>query len=393
MAIYLDHAATTYVDEEVLAEMMPYFSEKFGNASSIHSFGREAAKAVDSARKRVAARLNCKPSEIYFTSGGTESDNWAIKGIAHASRDKGRHIVTSAIEHHAVLHACQQLEKDGWEVTYVGVDSDGIIKLDELKAAVRPDTVLVTVMYANNEVGSIQPISEIGAFCRERRIPFHTDAVQAAGSLPIDVQAQNIDLLSLSAHKFYGPKGIGLLYVRNGLRIDKHIIGGAQERAMRGGTTNTPGIVGLAKAFDLACEHMEENAARLSAMRDRLIERIEAEIPYVRLNGHRTQRLPNNVNFSFEYIEGEGILLRMDLAGITVSSGSACTSGSLDPSHVLLAMGVPVEIAHGSIRFTFGKRNTMDDVEYVADKLKQIIETLRAMSPLFNAKRGESKYV
>ena len=393
MKVYLDHAATTYTDPEVFEAMKPYFCEVFGNASSLHGFGREAAKAVDKARGQVAAALGCKPSEVYFTSGGTESDNWALKGIMHAHTDKGRHLITSRIEHHAVLHACEQLEKEGFEVTYVDVDETGKIRMDQLEAAIRPDTVLVSVMAANNEVGTVQPIGEIAKLCKAKGALFHTDAVQAVGSLPLNVSEQGIDLLSLSAHKFYGPKGVGALIVRNGVRLDKLIIGGAQERSMRGGTTNTPGIVGLGEAIARAVGGMEENNAHVKSLRDHFIDRVQKEIPDLRLNGHPTDRLPNNVNFSFEYVEGESILMTLDLKGIAVSSGSACTSGSLDPSHVLLAMGVPVELAHGSIRFTFGRRNTLEETDYTVEVLKETLQNLRAMSPLFNPQRGEIKHV
>ncbi len=391
--IYLDHAATTYVDPAVLEAMMPYFSEDFGNASSLHSFGRKTAQAVTKARDTIARIINAKPSEIYFTSGGTESDNWAIKGIASAHRGRGNHIITSKIEHHAVLHTLKQLETQGFTVTYVDVDKDGKVDLDQLESAITDQTILITVMTANNEVGTIQPIEEIGKIARRHNVPFHTDAVQAMGAVKIDVEKMNVDMLSMSGHKFYGPKGIGVLYIRNKLKVDKFIIGGAQERTMRGGTTNTPQIVGLAKALELAYENLEENNAKLIAMRDSLIEQIEATIPFCRLNGHRTDRLPNNVNFSFEFVEGESILMMCDLAGIAVSTGSACSSASLESSHVLVAMGVPIEIAHGSVRFTFGKRNTMEDVSYVAEKLKEILERLRAMSPLFNVIGGENQNV
>ena len=391
--IYFDHAATTYCSERVRNEMMPYFTEIFGNANSLHSFGREAQKAVDDARDRIARCLGAKPSEIYFTSGGTESDNWAIKGVMRAHREKGNHLITSKIEHHAVLHTCQQLEKEGFEVTYLDVSPEGIVDPKQLEAAITDRTVLVSVMAANNEMGAVQPIEEIGRICRAHKVFFHTDAVQAVGAIPIDLDKMNIDLLSLSAHKFYGPKGIGVLFKRNSVRIDKLIIGGAQERNLRGGTTDTPLIVGMAAALEDAVGELAENAAHCAALRDRLLARIEAEIPFVRVNGSRTQRLPNNANVSFEFIEGESILMSLDLAGVAVSSGSACTSGSLDPSHVLLAMGVPEELAHGSIRFTFGKRNTEEEVDYAVDRLKEIIEKLRNMSPLFHNRRGELKYV
>ena len=391
--IYFDHAATTYCSDRVVAEMTPYFSGVFGNASSLHGFGREAQKAVDDARDRIAKCLGVKASEIYFTSGGTESDNWALKGVMRAHREKGNHLITTKIEHHAILHACEQLEKEGFSVTYLDVDADGIVDPAALETAITDETVLVSVMAANNEMGALQPLEEIGKICRAHDLIFHTDAVQAIGAIPIDVQACNIDLLSLSGHKFYGPKGIGVLYKRNAVRIDKLIIGGAQERNMRGGTTDTPLIVGLAAALEDAIRDLPENAAHCAALRDHLLERIEKEIPFVKVNGSRAHRLPNNANVSFESIEGESILMRLDLAGIAVSSGSACTSGSLDPSHVLLAMGLPEELAHGSIRFTFGKRNTMREVDFAVDELKKNIEILRNMSPLFDNRRGECKYV
>ncbi len=393
MAIYLDHASTTYLSEGALAEMLPYFSGHFGNASSLHSLGRESRKAVDAARARVAAAIGAKPAEIYFTSGGTESDNWALRGVAYAYKHKGNHIITSKIEHPAVLSACKQLENEGFRVTYVDVDSSGVIDLEKLRAALSEGALLVSIMMANNEVGTVQPVEKIAALCKEFGALFHTDAVQAVGSLPIDVKAQGIDLLSMSAHKFYGPKGVGALYVRTGVRVSKLVAGGGQEKGLRGGTTNTPLVVGMGRAIEDAVRDMEKNNAHASALRDRLISRIEAEIPGVTLNGHRTERLPNNANFGFEFIEGEGILLRLDLAGIAVSSGSACASQSLEPSHVLLAMGVKIEDAHGSVRFTTGKCNTAEEIDTAVDKLKQIIQTLREMSPLFNAKQGELKYV
>ena len=393
MAIYLDHAATTYVSDEVLSEMLPFFSGRFGNPSSLHSFGRDAQKEVDKARERVAKALGCKASEIYFTSGGTESDNWALRGIAYSYKHKGNHIITSKIEHHAISKTCEQLENEGFKVTYIDVDEFGKVDMEKLKAAATNDTLLVSIMTANNEVGTVQPIQEIGKFCKDRGILFHTDAVQAVGSLPIDVKKQNIDLLSLSAHQFYGPKGIGALYVRSGIRINKLIIGGSQERSMRGGTTNVPLAVGMGKAIEIATEEMVKNNEHVLALRNHLMERITEEIPFVKLNGHLTDRLPNNVNFSFEFIESESILVKLDLVGIAVSSGSACTSASLKPSHVLLSMGVKIELSQGSVRFSLGRKNTLEEIDFTVDKLKAIVETLRNMSPLFNAKRGETKHV
>ena len=385
--IYLDNAATTPVKKEVLDTMLPYFSQEFGNASSVYSFGRTARSEIEKAKATVSKTLNCSDREIYFTSGGTESDNWAIRGIATANAKKGKHIITSTIEHHAVLHTVQAMEKEGWEVTYVPVDEDGILKLDELKNAIREDTVLVTVMFANNEIGTIQPISEIGAICKEKGVIFHTDAVQAVGHVKVDVKEMNIDLLSLSAHKFGGPKGVGALYVRKGLKINNLMFGGGQERGKRPTTYNHVGIIGLAKALELTCESMETENAREIEMRDEFIETIMKEIPEVKLNGHRTKRLPNNVNLSFKYIEGESLLLSLDIIGIAASSGSACTSGSLDPSHVLLAIGLDHATAHGSLRLTLGEMNTMEDVNTTIEALKPIVDRLRNMSPLY--KKGE----
>ena len=383
MNVYLDHSATTYVDEDVLQEMLPYFHDVFGNASSQHTLGQHALSAVDRAREAVAKAINARPSEIYFTSGGTESDNWAIKGIAHAYSHKGKHIITSAIEHHAVLHTCEQLAKEGFEITYLPVHPTGEVDLDALKAAIRPDTILITIMYANNEIGTIQPVEEIGRIAKEHKIFFHTDAVQAMGACAVDVKAQNIDLLSMSAHKFYGPKGVGVLYIRNGIKPDKLIVGGAQERSMRGGTYKTPGIVGCAYALTKAVEHREENNAKIAALRDYFVEQVKARIPYIVVNGGFEHRLPNNANISFLYVEGESILLSLDLEGISASSGSACSSGSLDPSHVLLATGLPVENAHGSIRFSFGKSNTKEQVDYTLDVLEKTLARLREWSPLY----------
>jgi len=389
----MDHAATTYTKQEVLEEMMPYFKEVYGNPSSVHSFGREARKAVDLARERTAAALNASPEEIYFTAGGTESDNWAIKGVALANKDRGNHIITTSIEHHAVLHTCQYLEKMGFEVTYLPVDSYGLVDPEQVKEAITDKTILISVMFANNEIGTIEPIKEIGQIARERGIYFHTDAVQAVGQVPIDVKDMNIDLLSLSAHKFYGPKGVGALYIRKGVKLHPFMHGGAQERNRRAGTENVPGIVGLGKAIELATSNLEETSKRLTAMRDRLISGVLNNIEYVRLNGHPTKRLPGNANFSFEFIEGESLLLSLDMKGIAASSGSACTSGSLDPSHVLLAIGLPHEIAHGSLRLTLGDDNTDEDIDYVLEVLPGIVNRLREMSPLFVQQKGGKQYV
>ena len=380
--IYLDNAATTAVSPEVLTAMLPYFTECYGNPSSIHSTGRDAHKAVDAARRQVAAAINADPAEIYFTAGGSESDNWAIKGTAFAKRDKGNHIITTAIEHHAVLHTCQWLEKQGFEVTYLPVDENGLVSVEDVEKAITDKTILISVMAANNEIGTIEPIAEIGALARSRGILFHTDAVQAVGAIPLDVKAMNIDMLSMSGHKFHGPKGIGALYVRKGVRLDTLIAGGAQERGKRAGTENLPGIVGIGKAIEIATRDMEANAQRMTRLRDKLIHGILENIPDVRLNGHPTRRLPNNVNVSVRYIEGEALLLRLDLAGIAGSSGSACTSGSLDPSHVLLAIGLPHEIAHGSLRLTLGTDTTEADIDEVLDKLPGIVKNLRDMSVL-----------
>ena len=380
--IYLDNAATTAVSPEVLEAMLPYFTQCFGNPSSIHSTGRDARRVVDAARKQVAAAIGAQPQEIYFTAGGSESDNWAIKGTAFARKSRGNHIITSAIEHHAVLHTCAWLEKQGFEVTYLPVDEFGRVRVEDVEKAITDKTILITIMAANNEIGTIQPIAEIGRLAHEKGILFHTDAVQAIGAMPIDVNAMNIDLLSMSGHKFHGPKGIGALYIRKGVKIDQYLHGGAQERGQRAGTENLAGIVGMGKAIEIATQHLEENAARLTVLRDKLIDGILAEIPDVRLNGHRTQRLPNNVNVSVRYVEGEALLLRLDLAGIAGSSGSACTSGSLDPSHVLLAIGLPHEIAHGSLRLSLGTDTTEAEIDEVLDKLPGIVKNLRDMSPL-----------
>lgn len=381
--IYLDHAATTAARPEVVEAMLPYFTEQFGNPSSIYGFAAANKKVITDVRERIAGSLNAGTQDIYFTAGGSESDNWALKATAEAYSAKGKHIITTKIEHHAILHTCEYLEKKGFEVTYLDVDERGIVKLDQLKAAIRPDTILISVMFANNEIGTIQPIAEIGAIAREHGILFHTDAVQAYGQVPIDVEAMHIDMLSASGHKLNGPKGIGFLYIRKGLRLRSFVHGGAQERSRRAGTENVTGIVGLGKAVEIAFATMEERTAKETAMRDHLIDRILAEIPYARLNGDRQNRLPNNVNISFQFIEGESLLIMLDMKGICASSGSACTSGSLDPSHVLLAIGLPHEIAHGSLRMTLGDENTMEEMDYVVDELKAIVQRLRAMSPLY----------
>ncbi|HHV28892.1 cysteine desulfurase NifS [Acetivibrio mesophilus] len=387
--IYLDHAATTPVNPQVLEAMLPYFSDKFGNASSIYSIGRESKKAIEESREKVAKAIGALPREVFFTGSGTEADNWAIKGVAYANRDKGRHIITTAIEHHAVLHACQYLESDGFEVTYLPVDENGLVSPQQVQDAIRPDTILITIMFANNEIGTIQPIGEIGKIAREKGIIFHTDAVQAVGNIPINVVDLNVDLLSLSGHKFYGPKGVGALYIRKGVKITSFMHGGAQERGRRASTENIAGIVGVGKAIELATQNIEENNKKLLELRDRTIEEISKKIPFVKLNGDRYKRLPGNVNFSFEFIEGESLLLMLDMKGIAASSGSACTSGSLDPSHVLLAIGLPHEIAHGSLRITFGTENTHEDIDYLMDVLPMIVDRLREMSPLYEkVKRG-----
>ncbi len=393
MRVYLDNSATTRLDDEVLKEMIPYFSDVYGNASSLHAFGREALAAVDKSRETIASLLGANPNEIYFTSGGTESDNWALKGAAQAYGKYGKHIITTAIEHPAMMETCHKLEKDGFDVTYIGVNSDGLVDPEEIKKAVRDDTVLVSVMFANNEMGAIQPIGEIGRFCRKEGILFHTDAVQAAGTIKINVKELNIDMLSLSAHKFHGPKGMGLLYLRNGVKIEKLIAGGHQERGNRAGTTNTPGIVGMAKALEIAVRDMEKNNEHMRKLRDYFIDRVEKEIPYCHLNGGREHRLVNNANFSFDYIEGESILMVLDLNGIAVSSGSACSSGSLEPSHVILATGASMEQAHSSIRFSLGKETSKEEIDYTIETLKAAVEKLRSWSPLFKQTEGESHYV
>ena len=381
--IYLDNAATTKPAPEAVQAMLPYLEDNFGNPSAFYSFAKKAEQAVDQARKVIAEAIGAKTEEIYFTGGGSESDNWALVATAEANEKKGKHIITSAIEHHAVLHTCEYLEKRGFEVTYVGVDEDGVVKLDELKAAIRPDTILISIMAANNEIGTIQPLKEIGAIAKEHKVLFHTDAVQAFGHIPINVDEMNIDMLSASGHKIHGPKGIGVMYIRRGVKIGAFIHGGAQERRRRAGTHNVPGIVGMGKATELALEHMDEAAKKVSGLRDYLIEKVMAEVPYTKLNGHRTNRLPNNANFSFSFIEGESLLIMLDQAGICGSSGSACTSGSLDPSHVLMAIGLPHEIAHGSLRLTLSEETTREELDYTVDTLKGIIKRLRDMSPLY----------
>ncbi len=379
--IYMDHAATTYTAEEVVKAMLPYFSEEFGNPSSVYSIGQSNKTALDLPRKQVASAINAQPDEIYFTNGGTESDNWALKGVAFANERKGKHIITTAIEHHAILHSCEWLASRGFEITHLPVDKYGMVSPESVEKAIRPDTILISVMYANNEVGTIQPIAEIGKIARERGIYFHTDAVQAVGHVPIDVVADNIDLLSLSGHKFYGPKGTGALYIRKGTRIQNFIHGGAQEKKRRAGTENVPGIVGLGSAIDRAIKMMPEETKRFTALRDELTREL-LKIPATHLNGHPTKRLPNNTNIIFEYIEGESILLFLNMKGICASTGSACNSASLEPSHVLTAMGISHDIAHGSIRLTIGERTTTEDVKIVIAALTETVAKLRAMSPL-----------
>jgi cysteine desulfurase len=386
--VYMDHAATTYTRPEVLEAMIPYFHDRYGNPSSIYRIARESRIAVETARAQVAQALGAEPDEIYFTSGGSEADNWAIKGIASASRKKGNHIITSRIEHHAVLHPCEFLEKAGYEVTYLPVDRDGLIDPATLEEAITDRTILISLMYANNEIGTIQPIAALGAIARAHHIPFHTDAVQAVGNIPLDVKAQNIDLLSISAHKFYGPKGVGALYIRKGVRVDNLIHGGGQERKKRAGTENIAGIVGTGKAIELATADIPAYNSHLRTLRDHLLKGIRETIPYCRLNGHAEKRLPGNLNVSFEYIEGESMLLLLDDEGVCASTGSACTSGSLEPSHVLLAIGLPPEIAHGSLRLTLGQVNEEKDVDYVLGVLPGIVQRLREMSPLYHQRKG-----
>ena len=381
--IYLDNAATTKTAPEVVDAMLPYFSEYYGNASTIYSLGAESKKAMDHARQTIAGSLGAKPEEIYFTAGGSESDNWALKATAEAYASKGKHIITTKIEHHAILHTCEYLEKRGFEITYLNVDRDGLISLDELKAAIRPDTILISVMFANNEIGTIEPIAEIGEIAKEHGVLFHTDAVQAYAQVPINVDEMHIDMLSASGHKLNGPKGIGFLYIRKGVKIRSFVHGGAQERSRRAGTENIPGIVGLGAAVERAMRIMDTKTRKESELRDYLIGRLENEIPHCWLNGHRTKRLPNNINFSFLFIEGESMLIMLDMKGICASSGSACTSGSLDPSHVLLAIGLKHEEAHGSLRLTLSEESTKEEMDIVAEEVKKIVQRLRDMSPLY----------
>lgn len=391
--VYMDYAATTYTKPEVLDEMTPYFTQFYGNPSSIYSISRETKKALDLARDRVAKAINADRSEIYFTGGGSEADNWAIKGIAFAHKNKGNHIITTKIEHHAVLHACEYLEKNhGFEITYLDVDEEGLVNLEDLKNAITDKTILVTIMFANNEIGVIQPIKEIGQICREKKIFFHTDAVQAVGNVSVDVKDMNVDLLSLAAHKIYGPKGVGALYIRKGIKIHNLVHGGAQEKNRRAGTENVAGIVGLGKAIELATNNLEEHSKKLIALRNKLIDGL-LQIPHTRLNGPTgDKRLPGNVNVCFRFIEGESVLLMLDAMGICASSGSACTSGSLDPSHVLLAIGLPHEIAHGSLRLSIGDGTTEEEVDYVLEKVPSIVQRLRDMSPLYDDfLKGEEK--
>lgn len=381
--IYLDNAATTKTRPEVVEAMLPYFTEYYGNPSSVYEFSNQSKQAISHTREVIAKALSVKPNEIYFTAGGTEADNWAIKAAAEAYESKGKHIITSKIEHHAVLHTCQYLERKGFQVTYLDVDENGLISLEELEKAIRPDTILISIMFANNEIGTVEPIEEIGKIAKKHGVLFHTDAVQAFGHIPIHADQYNIDMLSASGHKLNGPKGIGFLYIRTGLKLGSFIHGGAQERKRRAGTENVPGIAGLGKAVEIAVNTMEERSQKEKELRDYLIEKVMASVPYTRINGHREQRLSNNVNFAFQFIEGESLLIMLDMAGICGSSGSACTSGSLDPSHVLLAIGLPHEIAHGSLRLSLNEENTKEEMDYVAEKIKEIVERLRNMSPLY----------
>lgn len=381
--IYLDNAATTKTAPEVVEAMLPYFTEYYGNASSVYSFAGNSKEAIAKSRESIADALGAKANEIYFTAGGSEADNWALKATAEAYKAKGNHIITTKIEHHAILHTCEYLEKNGFEVTYLDVDENGVVKLDQLKKAIRPTTILISVMFANNEIGTIEPIKEIGEIAKENGILFHTDAVQAFGQVPINVDELNIDMLSSSGHKLNGPKGIGFLYIRKGVKIRSFVHGGAQERKRRAGTENVPGIVGYGVAVERAVRTMKERTEKEIQLRDHLIDRVLKEVPYTRLNGHRTDRLPNNANFSFQFVEGESLLIMLDMEGICGSSGSACTSGSLDPSHVLLAIGLPHEIAHGSLRLTLSEETTLEDIDYVVEAIKGIVERLRAMSPLY----------
>ena len=389
--IYMDNGATTRVTEPVFEAMKPYFCEIWGNPSSAHQFGYVSRHAIDAAREQVARAINADAGEIYFTGCGTESDNWAVRGAAYQNIKKGKHIITTTIEHHAILHTCQQLEKEGFEVTYLPVDEYGFVTPEQLDAAIRPDTTLVSIMTANNEIGTIEPIAELAAVCKKHGVLFHTDAVQAIGSVKIDVKAMGIDMLSMSGHKFHAPKGIGVLYIRKGVRLQRFMNGGAQEKTQRAGTENLASIVGIGKAIEIATADIDGHNAQLSAIRDHMIDRIMKEIPYTKLNGHPTQRLPGNVNVCFRFIEGESLLMLLDSNGIAASSGSACTSGSLDPSHVLLAIGLPHEIAHGSLRLSLCEENTMEEADYVVDKLVQIVARLRSMSPLYDDFIQENK--
>ena len=389
--IYFDHGATTFVRPEVIAKMLPYFGLSYGNPSSIYNLARSAKHAVDSARATIAECINANANEIYFTGCGSESDNWALKGVLSANKKKGNHIITSAIEHHAIISTCEYLEKQGYEVTYVPVDEFGMVNPADIEAAITDKTVLISVMFANNEIGTIEPVKEIGEIAKKHNIYFHTDAVQAVGHIPVDVEDMNIDLLSMSAHKFNGPKGIGALYIKKGVKIDNLIHGGGQEKSKRAGTENVPSIIGMAEALRLACLEMEEHNKKLIEYRDKIIAEIQQTIPYVKLNGHPTKRLPGNVNFSFNYIEGESLLLSLDLKGISASTGSACASGSLDPSHVLLGIGLSHEVAHGSLRITLGYENENHEVNYLLQVLPEIVEKLRAMSPLYENVLKENK--
>lgn len=388
MKVYLDHAATTPCDERVVNAMLPFFTEQFGNADSQHVYGRETAKAVADARETIARIINCAPNELYFTGSGTEADNWALKGAALARKNRGNHVIISAIEHHAILNSAAWLEKEGFVVTKLPVDKTGLVSVEYLEKAMTDKTVLVSVMYANNEVGTIQPIKQLARVAHEHGALFHSDCVQAMPYLKVDVKDLGLDLMTMSGHKFYGPKGVGALYIRNGVKLEKLISGGGQERSQRGGTTNTPAVVGMAKALEIAVSEMQRNNDHIAQLRDHFVQRVLSEIPCVRFNGNVEHRVPSVANFSFEFVEGEGILMLMDFHGVAVSSGSACSSGSLDPSHVLLAMGVPIEISHGSIRFSFGKNNTMEETDYTVEALKDTISKLREMSPLFNVKEG-----
>lgn len=388
MRVYADHAASTPCDKRVVEAMLPYFTNDFGNSGSQHIYGRDAAKAVADARETIANLIGCKPNELYFTGSGTESDNWALKGVALHKKDKGNHVIISAIEHHAILTTAEWLEKNGFRVTRLPVDSTGLVSVEELEKVIDDQTTIVSIMYVNNEVGTIEPIKELVEVAHKHGALFHSDCVQAVPYIKIDVKELGVDLLTFSGHKFYGPKGVGALYIRNGVKLDKLICGGGQERSQRGGTVNTPAVVGMAKALEICYAEMEQNNAHVAKLRDHFVNRVLNEIPYVRFNGNKEHHVPSIANFSFEFVEGEGILMLMDFNGIAVSSGSACSSGSLDPSHVLLAMGVPIEVSHGSIRFSFGKDNTMEEVDYTVDKLKDTIAKLREMSPLFNVKTG-----